>query len=60
MFGWEEIEKWEGSEGGVVLPKNKGPLMEQNFVFVPVNSSKSKHWILLIVMPEKRVLFLFG
>ena len=54
-FGWEEFEKWEGSEEHrSKLIGKKTALMEQDFVLVPVNPSNSQHWVLLVVVPKKR------
>ncbi|KAL9958512.1 hypothetical protein ACROYT_G035538 [Oculina patagonica] len=59
VITWEKFEKGVGVVPAQQVLKGKGPILNQDLVFVPCNSGNSHHWFLLVVQPpQQRVLVL--
>lgn len=60
VIEWEKFERGVGGSKPVKkVLKGKAPLLVQDAVFIPCNPGQSKHWFLLMVLPnEKRIVAL--
>lgn len=53
VLSWEEFERGVDNKTAAEVTKGKGPLLEQDMIFVPCNQH-SLHWYLLAVLPSKK------
>ena len=53
VLTWEEFDRGVGNKSAAEITKGKGPLLEQDMIFVPCNQ-QSLHWHLLAVFPSKK------
>lgn len=57
VLTWEEFDRGVGNKSAAEITKEKGPLLEQDMIFVPCNQ-QSLHWHLLAVFPSKKCILL--